>query len=142
MAGQLLSRTKSYSICLLLSRKYVYINDLSYVHLYPDSINTWAARLKTALLKREDSNIILVDWSIGAKGPDYYQASGNARLVGAQTAELIKFLISNAPGSSGSKKLGERFYIVGFSLGAHVAGYAGSYLQANGIKLGRITGNA
>ena len=97
--------------------------------------------MKTALLKREDLNIILVDWSKGAKGPDYLQASGNARLVGAQTAELIKFLISNAVGSSGSEKLGKRFYIVGFSLGAHVAGYAGSYLQANGIKLGRITGN-
>jgi len=101
--------------------------------------------MKTALLKREDCNVILVNWSKGAKGPihKYPQASGNARLVGAQTAELIKFLISHAPGSSGSKGLGKRFYIVGFSLGAHVAGYAGSHLKANGgIKLGRITGNA
>ena len=98
--------------------------------------------MKTALLEREDCNVILVDWSKGA-GEPYLQASGNARLVGAQTAVLIKFLISNAPGSSGSKNLGERFYIVGFSLGAQVAGFAGSHMQANdGIKLGRITGNA
>ena len=98
--------------------------------------------MKTALLKREDCNVILVDWSEGAKGLlNYPQASGNAELVGAQTAVLIKFLISNAPGSSGSKSLGKRFYIVGFSLGAHVAGFAGSHLKANGgIKLGRITG--
>ena len=99
--------------------------------------------MKTALLKREDCNVILVDWSNGAKAPDYPQASSNAQLVGAQTAELIKFLIFNAPGSSGSKNLGKQFYIVGFSLGAHVAGFAGSHLRANGgIKLGRITGNA
>ena len=100
--------------------------------------------MKDALLEREDCNVILVDWSKGAgSGPlDYAQASGNARLVGAQTAVLIKFLISSATGSSGSKNLGKRFYIVGFSLGAHVAGYAGRHLQANnGIKLGRITGN-
>ena len=103
--------------------------------------------MKDALLQRIDSNVILVDWSKGAKKGgllfEYPQASGNAQLVGAQTAELIKFLISNAPGSSGSKNLGKRFYIVGFSLGAHVAGYAGRHLKANGgINLGRITGNA
>ena len=94
--------------------------------------------MKTALLNREDCNVILVDWSKGAKWP-YGQASGNARLVGAQTAELIKFLNSS---SSGSPGLDKRFYIVGFSLGAHVAGHAGSYLRAQGMKLDRITGNA
>ena len=98
--------------------------------------------MKDALLNRTDSNVILVDWSRGARDGgsllEFPQASGNAQLVGAQTAELIKFLISNAPGSSGSTDLGKRFYIVGFSLGAHVAGYAGN----GGISLGRITGNA
>ena len=118
-----------------------------FVSYSPESIDTWAPLVKNALLQQIDANLILVDWSKGAKSgvllPDYPQASGNAQLVGAQTAELIKFLISNAPGSSGSKNLGKRFYIVGFSLGAHVAGYAGSHLKANGgINLGRITGKA
>ena len=81
--------------------------------------------------------MILVDWSEGAKAPDYSQAAGNTRLVGAQTAELIRFLISSSGGSAGSI---DRFYIVGFSLGAQVAGYAGSYLKNNGVDLGRITG--
>lgn len=81
-------------------------------HGFSESINTWAPKMKDALLHRTDCNVILVDWSRGAKAPDYLQASGNAQLVGAQTAELIKFLISNAPGSSGSKNLGKRFYIV------------------------------
>ena len=93
--------------------------------------------MKNALLRREDCNVILVDWSKGAKFP-YLQAAGNTRLVGAQTAELIRFLISST--SSGSASSTDRFYIVGFSLGAQVAGYAGSYLRARGMKLGRITG--
>ena len=118
-----------------------------FVSYSPESINTWAPRMKNALLHQTDSNVILVDWSKGANPGglrlDYPRASGNTQLVGAQTAELIKFLISNAPGSSGSKNLGKRFYIVGFSLGAHVAGYAGRHLKVNGgINLGRITGNA
>ena len=98
--------------------------------------NGWPKEMKNALLRREDCNVILVDWSKGAKSP-YRQAAGNTRLVGAQTAELIRFLISS---SSGSRRSINRFYIVGFSLGAQVAGYAGSYLRARGMKLGRITG--
>ena len=94
--------------------------------------------MKTALLNQEDCNVILVDWSKGARFP-YEQAAGNARLVAAQTAELIRFLISS---SSGSSSYAKKFYIVGFSLGAHVAGYTGSYLLARGMKLGRITGKA
>ena len=92
--------------------------------------------MKDALLAREDCNVLLVDWSKGAKFP-YGRAAGNTRLVGAQTAELIRFLISS---SSGSPSLAKRFYIVGFSLGAVVAGYAGSNLKKHEMKLGRITG--
>ncbi|KAM7428877.1 hypothetical protein ABFA07_020190 [Porites harrisoni] len=107
------------------------------IHGFTENINTWATEMKNALLGREDCNVVLVDWSKGAKGPNYLQAAGNTRLVGAQTAELIRFMISSSPGSVGSI---DRFYIVGFSLGAQVAGYAGSYLKDQGMKLGRITG--
>ena len=92
--------------------------------------------MKDALLAKENCNVILVDWSKGARFP-YGQAAGNTRLVGAQTAELTKFLIYS---SSGSPGLAERFYIVGFSLGAVIAGYAGSNLKEHEMKLGRITG--
>ena len=92
--------------------------------------------MKDALLDREDCNVILVDWSRGATFP-YSQAAGNTRLVGAQTAELIRFLIIS---TSGSPVSADRFYIVGFSLGAEIAGYAGTVLLAHGMLLGRITG--
>ena len=108
-------------------------------YCYTENINTWATEMKNALLRREDCNVILVDWSEGAKGPlwNYAQAAGNTRLVGAQTAELIRFLISASSGSANSI---DRFYIVGFSLGAQVAGHAGNYLRGRKMTLGRITG--
>ncbi|CAH3035435.1 unnamed protein product, partial [Porites evermanni] len=94
--------------------------------------------IKGALLNREDCNVIMVDWSKGAASP-YGQATGNARLVGAQIGELIRFLIASTSHSHSSAV--NRFYIVGHSLGAQVAGYAGSYLQDKyGLSLGRITG--
>ncbi|KAJ7383384.1 hypothetical protein OS493_028466 [Desmophyllum pertusum] len=116
-----------------ISRRTIFV-----IHGFTESINTWATQMKSALLSREDCNVILVDWSKGAKLlTGYGQAAGNTRLVGAQVAELIRFLITNTSGSPG---LANRFYIVGFSLGAQAAGYAGSYLRAKGMKLGRITG--
>ena len=92
--------------------------------------------MKEALLDREDCRVVLVDWSEGAKWP-HEQATGNARLVGVQIATLIKFLISSY---SESSDWTDRFYIVGFSLGAQVAGYAGRDLKSNEMVLGRITG--
>ena len=113
--------------------------------------------MKDALLLREDCNVIVVDWSIGAK-EDYPKSAGNTRLVGAMVGELIRFLISSVGGST---DLGGRFYVVGASLGAqatrsdagflqgYAAGYAAGsekgcargYLKHNAnITLGRITG--
>ena len=92
--------------------------------------------MRDALLDREDCNLILNDYSGGARTP-YDQAAGNARLVGVQIAELIKFLIS---ANGGSPNWANRFYLIGYSLGVQVTGYAGRHLRANGMGLGRITG--
>ena len=89
--------------------------------------------IRDGLLRNVDCNVILVDWFRGGF-PPYLQAAGNTRLVGAMIAELIKFLISQAQSSP------DLYHIVGFSLGSHIAGYAGSRLQQDGIILGRITG--
>ena len=82
--------------------------------------------------------MIMVDWSKGAAFP-YGQATGNARLVGAQIGELIRFLMASNSHSYSSAV--NRFYIVGHSLGTQVAGYAGRYFQDQyGLSLARITG--
>ena len=56
----------------------------------------WINILKDALLKRDDHdvNTIIVDWKNSAKAP-YEQAASNTRMVGAQMAELIKFLVKS-----------------------------------------------
>ncbi|XP_031553932.1 inactive pancreatic lipase-related protein 1-like [Actinia tenebrosa] len=92
----------------------------------------WLQSITPALLALNDKNIIIVEWEEGA-AEFYTQAAGNTRLVGAQVAEMIKF-INHQTGNSPAS-----FYVIGFSLGAHVAGYAGRRIQQP-AKIGRITG--
>ena len=68
------------------------------------------------------------------KGFDVLQATANTRLVGTMGAHFLKFLH-------------ETFHLdlyhvhmIGHSLGAHAAGYAGADLRKRGRTLGRITG--
>lgn len=77
-----------------------------------------------------DVNVICVDWENGANLPNYVRAAVNARLVGRQVALLVNAI----NGMLGSKN-GD-FHLIGFSLGAHVAGFAGSELR----NVSRITG--
>ena len=91
-------------------------------------------RIRDGLLRNVDCNVVLVDWFRGSF-PPYLQAAGNTRLVGAMIAELIKFLISQTQSSP------DLYHVIGFSLGSHIAGYAGSRLNQDGLIVGRITGN-
>lgn len=72
-----------------------------------------------------------MDWSLGAADPNYVRAAVNTRLVGKQVALLMKTINDKLASS-----MNERTHIIGFSLGAHVAGFAGSELS----NLSRITG--
>lgn len=80
--------------------------------------------------KQEEANIICVDWSNGATLPNYVKATANTRLVGKQLSMLLRGLVEN--NGLSLKKL----HLIGFSLGAHVAGFAGAELG----NLSRITG--
>ena len=94
----------------------------------------WLITMKDKLLQRDDFNIIIVDWSNGAKAP-YEQAAGNTRIVGAQMTELIRFLVNSTNATV------ESFYLVGSDLGAHTAGFAGKDIGRQiETALGRITG--
>ncbi|XP_077499203.1 pancreatic triacylglycerol lipase-like [Amblyomma americanum] len=89
----------------------------------------WMTKMKNALLLAGDYNVIVVDWR-GGNGLPYGQATANTRIVGAEIAAMIEKLkrVFRANVST--------FHILGHSLGAHVAGYAGERLPG----LGRITG--
>lgn len=71
-----------------------------------------------------------MQWARLARGPWYDEAAGNTLVV---AKHLFNFLQSME--ESGLDL--DRVHIIGFSLGAHVAGFTGALLEG---RLGRITG--
>ncbi|XP_078685692.1 pancreatic triacylglycerol lipase-like isoform X2 [Branchiostoma floridae x Branchiostoma belcheri] len=104
------------------------------VHGYMDDrTEEWLVMATDAILDRDDVNVVIVDWGGGAMEMDYPQVAANARVVGAELARFISFLRAELGVSSRS------IHIIGHSLGAHIAGYAGQRLAKSGSKIGRIT---
>ncbi|XP_003744753.1 pancreatic triacylglycerol lipase [Galendromus occidentalis] len=101
------------------------------VHGWIDNVflGKWMTIMKDALLRNGDFNVILVDWT-GGNGLPYTQASVNTRLVGAEIGLLVTKLMETF-GISPST-----VHAYGHSLGAHVVGFAGKWLNGT---LGRIT---
>ena len=87
--------------------------------------------------------VISMDWSKAAArdlmfpGQSYLQSYVNVPVVGRILANDLKRMESMMNCSD----LISNAHIIGFSLGAHVAGFAGHYLQEEGgPKLARISG--
>ncbi|XP_066248118.1 pancreatic triacylglycerol lipase-like isoform X1 [Euwallacea similis] len=100
------------------------------IHGFIDTpLSNWVKDMRDELLKAEDLNVIVVDWA-GGSLPLYTQATANTRLVGLEIAYLINYLVNNYDLDS------KNVHIIGHSLGAHTAGYAGNLVPG----LGRITG--
>ncbi|KAL9694813.1 hypothetical protein quinque_014098 [Culex quinquefasciatus] len=92
--------------------------------------HVWVYEMRTALMAVEDCMVLCMDWENGATLPNYVRAAANTRLVGRQLAYLLKGLEThNSLNMS-------RVHLIGFSLGSHVAGFAGTELKG----LHRITG--
>lgn len=81
-------------------------------------------------MKKGSFNIILVDWSALAALPYYARSVINSELVGIYLAKFIKFIVKQGVPM-------QNIHLIGFSLGAKVAGIAGKALSG---KLPRITG--
>ncbi|XP_065069254.1 pancreatic lipase-related protein 2-like isoform X1 [Rhopilema esculentum] len=115
---------------LSVSRKTIFL-----IHGWKETQATakWVRQMKDELLKRDDFNVIGVYWGIGAR-KQYFQAAGNTRLVGAQIAYLIQRLHNDL------RLCYSKVHLIGFSLGAQVAGFAGKRLREKGHVISRITG--
>ncbi|XP_071506529.1 pancreatic lipase-related protein 2-like, partial [Diadema antillarum] len=85
---------------------------------------------KNVFLREEDVNYISVDWSRGARGINYWKQHQNTRVVGREVALMARFL--NLEKGMYYKDV----HLMGQSLGAHTAGYAGAFQHG----FGRITG--
>nr|KAF7398027.1 hypothetical protein H0235_016035 [Vespula pensylvanica] len=97
------------------------------VHGFGSSCDhVWVYEMRSALMTVHECNIVCVDWGPGSAVPNYVRAAANTRLVGRQLAKLIRNL--EVPQ--------EKVHLIGFSLGAHVAGFAGAELG----NVSRITG--
>ncbi|XP_049866190.1 uncharacterized protein LOC126366895 [Pectinophora gossypiella] len=92
--------------------------------------NVWVYEMRSALMAVEECNVVCVDWEGGASMPNYLRAAANTRLVGKQLAMLLQGLADHIDLRF------EDVHLIGFSLGAHVAGFAGSELR----NISRITG--
>ncbi|XP_058063375.1 pancreatic triacylglycerol lipase [Anopheles bellator] len=79
----------------------------------------WIYEMRTALMAVENCTVICVDWENGAKLPNYVRAAANTRLVGRQLALLLRLLRTH------NRLQPARVHLIGFSLGSHVAGFAG-----------------
>lgn len=80
--------------------------------------------------------MIVVDWGNLARLPCYPTAAFNTRQAGECIANIIIGLGLSYPDFKAKD-----VHVVGFSLGAHVAGFASNSLEdATGVKFHRITG--
>ncbi|XP_064187698.1 lipoprotein lipase [Anguilla rostrata] len=92
---------------------------------------SWVAKLVAALYEREHSaNVIVVDWLNTAQN-HYIVAAQNTKMVGHDVAHFIDWIQETTNVTL------ENLHLIGYSLGAHVAGFAGSHASN---KVGRITG--
>lgn len=100
------------------------------IHGFIDTpLSSWVKEMRLELLKHADWNVVVVDWA-GGSLPLYTQATANTRLVGLELAYFINHLREKYNLNPTD------VHLIGHSLGAHTAGYAGENVQG----LGRITG--
>lgn len=99
-----------------------------FVHGWTNSPRTnKLIEIKNELLKKDDANIILVDWEHLARNGNYPVSASNTRVLGAHMAKLI--------GKIKAAQNDSYVWCIGHSLGAHACGHAGQR-----VKLDRITG--
>ncbi|KAM7157823.1 hepatic triacylglycerol lipase [Molossus nigricans] len=96
-------------------------------------LESWIWQMVSALKSQlaQPVNVALADWITLARN-HYAIAVRNTRLVGQEVAAILRWLEEAAQLSP------SKVHLIGYSLGAHVSGFAGSHIGKH--KIGRITG--
>ncbi|XP_063708701.1 lipase member H-like [Culicoides brevitarsis] len=76
-------------------------------------------------------NVIIIDWSKGANTPDYILAVERIFQIGPFIAEFIEFLLKTF---KNQMKISD-IYLIGHSLGAHLAGIVGKNMKSGKIPV-------
>ncbi|XP_063989915.1 endothelial lipase-like isoform X2 [Diachasmimorpha longicaudata] len=101
------------------------------VHGWTDKGTTkWLKIIRSNYLSEEDCNVIIVNW-FPTSIKEYHVAAKLTEQIGAYVGEFLHFL--NVATNISLADV----HILGHSLGAHIAGFAGSSLSGD---VGRITG--
>lgn len=97
-------------------------------------LENWIWQMVAALKSQlaQPVNVGLANWITLAQN-HYTIAVRNTRLVGQEVAALLRWLEESVQFSRSN------VHLIGYSLGAHVSGFAGSYIGGK-HKIGRITG--
>ncbi|KAM7406146.1 hypothetical protein PAMP_000544 [Pampus punctatissimus] len=96
-------------------------------------MESWVLRLAKILkTKITDVNVVITDW-LSLAHQHYPTAAQSTRTVGKDIAYLLHSLQEHY------KYPVRKAHLIGYSLGAHISGFAGTYLEGS-EKIGRITG--
>lgn len=96
-----------------------------------DGDSSMNAYIRDAYMELGEFNVIYVDWGAGAQTPNYIAARNRVGPTGTALGGFIRFLCDTSGAST------RDMTIVGYSLGAHVAGFAGKALTGS-YRLGAI----
>lgn len=89
----------------------------------------------SAFIQKTGWNVIVVDWAALSKVPRYEDAVNNAHFISLRFGQWLSDIMSKGHTSS------DRVQIVGFSIGAHMAGIVAKEVQQQYDKVAKIFGS-
>lgn len=91
--------------------------------------------IRDAYFQNSDYNIIIVDYGSAVKEPCLSQMEWAPRFGSLCIAQLVKYISQHPRGVPP-----DDMHLIGYSVGAHIAGLIANHLKPTEGKLGRITG--
>lgn len=112
------------------------LNTYVLVHGFLASWNSspWMCHMKDTILNNTNANVIIVDWSKGAKPImplDYSSSVTEIQYVAHTISSFIQAVLDET-----QQKTAENYHLIGHSLGSHISGFIGYDLNGT---VGRIT---
>ncbi|XP_025831006.1 lipase member H-like [Agrilus planipennis] len=89
--------------------------------------------IKNSYLKKDDMNVIVMDWSEISDTVWYYKPLSKTKDVASYYSKIVEKIVANGMDP-------KHIHLIGHSLGAHVSGFAAVTLnRTTDIRIGRIT---